>query len=109
MDLPRTTMWTLIIGASIGSLALRCSFIMFAQRVKDAPEAVHDVLRMVPPAAFAALVVPQIVRPEGAWTGLSPELVSAVLAAAVAWLTKSITWTILVGLGSVLVLGQLWG
>lgn len=105
MSLTSWTMWTLIIGAGIGSLALRCSFIMFARRLQDAPEEVHDVLRLVPPASFAALVLPTILRPDGAWTGLSAELVAAALAAVIAWKTRSITWTILVGLACVVLVG----
>lgn len=99
-------MWTVIVVVSLGTLVVRAAFLVPRRSVEPTP-AVLAALRMVPPAALAALVVPALLRPEGAVDLLNPGLIAGVLAAAVAWRTRSISATIAVGLVAVVLLKQL--
>lgn len=104
IDLDSWTVWTTILLVAVLGLVLRAVFILAADRVAQLPEPFQQFLRMIPPAAFAALVLPAVLRPGGEWSGLSPELLAATLAAFVAWRTRSITWTIVTGMAAVMVL-----
>lgn len=104
IDLTDRTVWTVIGLIAVLGFMLRAVFILAADRVAQLPESFQQVLWMIPPAAFAALVLPAVLRPGGEWSGFSPELVAAALAALVAWRTRSITWTIVVGMVAVMVL-----
>lgn len=59
-----------IVLAGAVTYAIRASFLAAAARMVELPPTVGVVLRMIPPAALAALVVPVLLRPEGA--GLDP-------------------------------------
>ena len=65
------------------------------------------MLRQIPPAALAALVVPAFLRPEGELDLWSPELAAGLVATVVCWRTKSITATLVVGMVVVFALRQL--
>lgn len=56
--------------AGVLTYAIRASFLVFATRMTELPPIVTTVLRMIPSAALAALVMPGLLRPEGA--GLDP-------------------------------------
>lgn len=63
------------------------------------PPALERFLGHIPPAVFAALVVPPLLAPEGPFApGLGA--VAAIPAAVVAWRTRQVFPTILVGMGS---------
>ena len=93
----------LLVGA--GTVALRASVLVFAERLGEVPPRVREVLRMIPPAALAALVAPAVMRPEGAFELVSPESLAGLLALLVAWRTRSLLATIVVGLVAVVLLG----
>ena len=76
--------WTAIIVAGVGTFAMRASFLAFAHRLSEVPPAVQRVLRQIPPAALASLVIPAFVRPEGHFDLLQPRLAAGLLAAVVA-------------------------
>lgn len=59
-----------IVLAGALTYAIRASFLVFATRMTELPPVVMTVLRMIPSAALAALVLPGLLRPEGA--GLDP-------------------------------------
>ncbi|RIK17464.1 MAG: hypothetical protein DCC50_01585 [Acidobacteria bacterium] len=107
IDLPTSTVWTVILLTAIFGFLLRAPFILMAERMARLPEGFQQFLRMIPPAAFAALVLPAVLRPGGEWSGLSPEVLAAAVAALVAWRTRSITWTILSGMAAVMLLNIL--
>ena len=92
-----------LVGA--GTVALRASVLVFAERLGEVPPRVREVLRMIPPAALAALVAPAVMRPEGAFELVSPESLAGLLALLVAWRTRSLLATIVVGLVAVVLLG----
>ena len=91
--------WTAIVFAGAGTYAMRASFLVVAHRLARVPPAVDRVLRQIPPAALASIVVPALLRPEGSFDVLQPRLLAGLIAAAVAWRTRNVALTLLVGLG----------
>lgn len=65
------------------------------------PPAVERALRFVPPAALAALVVPDMVSHNGAlvMTLANPRLIAGVVAFLIAWRTRNVAATLIVGMG----------
>lgn len=99
-----STAWTAILLAAVGTFAMRASFLAAANRLTSLPPRVERLLRQIPPAALAALVVPAFVRPDDAVDLLQPQLPAGLLAGLVAWRTRNVALTLVVGLGSLLVL-----
>lgn len=95
--------WTAIVLAGAGTFAMRASFVAAAGRLERVPPVVQRFLRQIPPAALASLVVPALVRPDGALSFVQPRLVAGVLAGLVAWRTRNAALTLAVGLGALLV------
>lgn len=102
-----TTTWAAILLAGAGTFLMRASFLLAAHKMADVPEPVHRVLRQIPPAALAALVVPALLRPDGEFGLWQPELAAGALAALVSWKTRSVVATLTVGMGVLFVLRQL--
>ena len=96
--------WTAIVLAGIGTYAMRASFLVFAHRLADVPVGVQRLLRQIPPAALAAIVVPALLRPEGHLDVWQPRLLAGVIAALVAWRTRNIALTLVVGIGIVMLI-----
>lgn len=96
-----TGTWLAIVVAGIGTYAMRASFVAFAHRMADLPPVVDRVLRQIPPAALAAIILPALVRPEGTFDLLQPRLLAGIVAALVAWRTRNVGLTLLVGMALV--------
>jgi len=96
--------WWTIVVAGIATFAMRASFLVFAHRLAVVPPIARRVLRQIPPAALAALVLPAFLRPEGRFDLWSPELGAGVLAAVIAWRTRNAVVTLVVGLAALAVL-----
>ncbi|MBW3641806.1 MAG: AzlD domain-containing protein [Actinobacteria bacterium] len=77
---------------------MRASFLAFAHRLTQVPPVAVRLLRQIPPAALAAIVVPTLVRPEGHLDLAQPRLAAGVIAAVVAWRTRSVALTLVVGM-----------
>lgn len=90
--------WLTILLAGAGTYLLRLSFLAFAHRLVDLPPLVERVLRQIPPAVLAALVLPQLVRPEGSLDLWQPQLLAGAIAAVVSWKTRNIAATLVVGM-----------
>ncbi|WP_436794409.1 AzlD domain-containing protein [Actinospongicola halichondriae] len=99
--------WLTIVLAGAGTYLLRASFLAFADRLVDLPPMVERVLRQIPPAVLAALVLPQLVRPEGSLDLWQPELLAGAIAAVVSWKTRNIAATLVTGMAVLLVMEQL--
>lgn len=99
--------WLAIVLAGVGTFALRASFLMAARRLVDLPPRVERILRQIPPAVLAALVVPALVRPEGSLDLWQPELAAGLVAAVVSWKTRSIALTLVTGMAVLVALQQL--
>ncbi len=101
--------WIVIVLAGLATYAIRASFLVAARRMAAVPAWASDLLRMIPAAALAALVAPALLRPEAAFVPLGPEALAGALALGVAWWTRNVLLTIVVGLAAVLGLQLLLG
>ena len=90
-----------------GTYAMRASFLAFAHRMATVPPALARILRQIPPAALAAIVVPALLRPEGRLDLLQPTLLAGLVAAGVAWKTRNVGVTVVVGIALLTALQQL--
>lgn len=96
--------WLAIVLSGAGTYAMRASFIAVAHRMADVPPGVQRLLRQIPPAALASIVVPALVRPEGSLDLLQPRLAAGLVAAAVAWRTRNVPLTLVAGMVVVMAL-----
>jgi branched-subunit amino acid transport protein len=99
--------WLAIVIAGAGTFAMRASFLLAARRLAEVPPGVQRVLRQIPPAALASIVVPSLLRPAGQLDGWQPELAAGVLAGLAAWRTRSTAVTLVVGMGVLVALREL--
>lgn len=103
--------WLALLAAGVGTFALRLSFVLLLGRVDEVPPRVAGVLRFVPAAVLAALVVPSLLSlsvpspgtTEPGLLGLgldfeTPKLLAGAAAALVAWRTEDVLATIAVGM-----------
>jgi branched-subunit amino acid transport protein len=102
-----STAWLAIVLAAIGTFAMRAAFLVAAHRLTDVPAPVQRVLRQIPPAALAAIVVPDLLRPRDHLDLWQPELAAGVIAALVIWRTRSTALTLVVGMAIVVGLRHL--
>ncbi|WP_459825691.1 AzlD domain-containing protein [Halorubrum luteum] len=100
MSTPR--IWLAILAIGLATYGFRLSFIHLFGRIDDVPSRVSRLLRFVPPAVLAALVVPDLVtiRPTLSATLVDDRLIAGAVAAAVAWRTENVFATIAVGMGT---------
>ena len=105
----RQVAWVVLIVAGVVTYAIRGSFLLFASRFEGLPEGAREVLRMIPPAALAALVVPALLRAEGSVSLVTPQALAGLVAFGVAWRYRSVLLTIVVGLVAVVSFGALLG
>ncbi len=101
------TLWLTLIGMGLITFAQRLSLIALLGRV-EVPPLVRRALRFVPPAVLSAIVFPELLRPppDGA-IDISlgnARLLAGALAAWVAWRTRSMLLTIVVGMAALWVL-----
>ncbi|HET9769389.1 MAG TPA: AzlD domain-containing protein [Acidimicrobiia bacterium] len=99
--------WTTILVAGVATFAMRASFIAAADRFATVPPWGKRILRQIPPAALASIVLPAMVRPEGEIDLAHPRFVAGLVATFVAWRTKSVAATLAVGMGLVVLLQNL--
>ena len=99
--------WLTIVLAGIGTISMRAVFLVNAHRLTDVPPVVQRLLRQIPPAALAAIVFPEILRPDGHLDLWSPELAAGVVATVVFWRTKSTALTLVLGMGLLIALQHL--
>lgn len=98
--------WIVIAAAGLGTFALRGAFLLFADRAVTVSPGIERVLRMIPPAALAAIVALQLSDPHGS-TGLVSRLVAASVAGAITWRWANLAVALLVGMATVIVLDLL--
>ena len=93
------SIWLLFLLLAFGTFALRLSFIYLFGKV-DMPNGLRRALRFVPASVLAALVFPALIYSNGA-LDLSfghVRLLAGFGGALVAWRTKNLLWTIVVGM-----------
>jgi branched-subunit amino acid transport protein len=91
--------WLAIIIAGILTYSTRLSFIIFYGRIKM-PSLVEQTLRFVPPAVLTAIFFPELLIANGElYISLgNARLLAGMLAILVAWRTKNVTYTIVIGM-----------
>lgn len=92
-------LWLTMIAIGLATFTIRLSFISLFGAM-EIPDLVRRALRFVPPAVLTAIIIPELLMPTGT-INLSPgndRLVAGLLAAVVAWRTKNVVLTILVGM-----------
>jgi branched-subunit amino acid transport protein len=93
-----------VLIAGVGTFLIRASFLAFAHRMAAVPDRVRTVLRMIPPAALAALTAPALLRPDGQWELLGPTAIAGLSAAVVAFRFRSIVASLVVGFAVLIIL-----
>ena len=95
---------TMIIAGAITFGTRLSSIILFRQR--DIPGPIRRALRFVPPAVLTAILFPELFLHSGSLdvSLANTRLLAGVLAALVAWITRSTALTIVVGMGALLAL-----
>jgi len=103
------TMLLVMLAAGLLTYLTRLSFILLWGKIAI-PIWLMRSLRFVPPAVFTAIIIPELLLPQGELDISlgNGRLVAGALAALVAWKTRNIVLTILVGMG-VLLLIQYFG
>ena len=99
--------WSAILLSGAATFAMRASFLAAASRLAVVPPLAQRLLRQIPPAALAAIVLPALVRPEGSLDLFQPRLAAGIIAAIVAWRTRNVALTLAVGLLSLVALQSL--
>jgi branched-subunit amino acid transport protein len=93
------TLWGIVLGGMLVTYAQRISFIALVPS-DWLPPTLHRGLRFVPPAVLAALITPEILRPDGP-LDLSihnPRFLAGCVAALVAWRFRNAWLTIAAGM-----------
>jgi branched-subunit amino acid transport protein len=97
--------WTTLIVIGLFTFAIRLSFILLFGRL-TVPPGLQRALRFVPPAALSAIILPALVMPAGP-VDISLQnfrLLAGLLAILVAWRSRNIFLTILIGMAALLLL-----
>ena len=91
--------WLVMFFAGLATYATRLSFILFFGS-RRLPTLLLQALRFVPPSILTAIIFPEVVMPGGN-IDLSfgnPRLLPGLLAVIVAWRTRNVVLTVLVGM-----------
>ena len=101
-------LWLVIIGMGIITYGIRLSMIVLLGKV-EIPIRLKQALRFVPPAVLSAIIFPELLQPGGRLdVSLGNErLLAGLLAMVVAWRTKNVLWTIIVGMAALWLLQSL--
>jgi branched-subunit amino acid transport protein len=91
--------WLLIGVIGIGTWVLRISFLALLGRVDQVPPTVARILRFIPAAVLAALVLPALTHATGEFDLTTDRFAAGLVAGLVAWRTRNVLATIAVGMG----------
>lgn len=95
--------WIVMITIGVLTFATRISFIVILDR-RETPSIVRRALRFVPVSVLTAIFVPEVLMPTGTidFSMSNARLIAGLIAIVVAWKTRNIVWTIIVGMGVLL-------
>jgi branched-subunit amino acid transport protein len=85
-----------IIG--LGTWLIRLSFLALLGRVEQVPPMLGRILRFIPAAVLAALVLPALTHSTGEFDLATDRFIAGAIAGIVAWRTKSVLATIAIGM-----------
>ncbi len=100
-----TQLWWVVLLGGLVTLAIRGSSLMVAERFTGLPPRIQTVLRMIPPAALAALVAPAMLRSGGQIDLLNPVLAGGIAALALALWKRTVLGPLLLGFFVTTVIG----
>jgi len=83
--------------AGLGTYLIRLSGVMLLGGDRKLPESVTKTLRLIAPAALAAIIANALLLDGGAWRGFSAWHLAAIVAIGVALWTRSMGWTLVAG------------
>jgi branched-subunit amino acid transport protein len=96
-------LWLVVGAMGVVTYGIRLSVLVFMHH-SALPRTARDALRFVLPAVLAAIMVPAVLYTRGSGhfdaTPGNERLLAALLAAAIAWATKSVWATIAVGMAA---------
>ena len=90
--------WQVIFWVGAVSLSLRASSLVLMRNYR-LPERLTSSLGLVPAAVLSALIAPELFVHGGQVQVFGPRLLAGLVAGAVAWKTRNVLWTLVVGLG----------
>jgi branched-subunit amino acid transport protein len=92
-------LWLILILGGLGTYLLRLSFILIFQHFKM-PDFMERILRLVPPAVFSAIVLPELLVRDGSvqFSVTNLRLIAGLLAAVIALKTRNVLVTIASGM-----------
>lgn len=100
--------WAVVAVVGVGTFAFRFSFIYLFEHIDEVPAPARRALRFVAPAVLAALVAPSLLVVDGSIAVVGNDrLLAGLVGAVVAWRTESIIWTMVAGVGVLVLLQQL--
>ncbi len=104
------SIWLLFLAVGLGTFTLRFLFIYLFGKI-EMPDWLRRALRFVPAAALAALVFPALTHPSGHLdiSLLNFRLLAGLGGALVAWRTRNVLLTILVGMALLWILQSIFG
>ena len=104
------SIWLLFLAVGLGTFTLRFLFIYLFGKI-EMPDWLRRALRFVPAAALAALVFPALTHPTGHLdlTLQNFRLLAGLGGALVAWRTRNVLLTILVGMALLWALQAVFG
>lgn len=91
--------WIVLILGGLGTYLMRLSFILIFQHIAIPPY-IERLMRLVPPAAFSAIVIPELLVRDGAvqFSLSNLRLIAGLLAIIVALKTRNVLITIASGM-----------
>ena len=97
--------WLIIIITGVITYAIRLSFIVLFEH-REVPPSLRRWLKYVPPAVFAAIIFPEIFVQNGSLeiSPYNPRLIAGLIAIIVAWRTRNVLLTILIGMTVLLII-----
>jgi branched-subunit amino acid transport protein len=95
------SIWLVFILAGLITYLTRLSFILLIGQ-RAVPPVVDRVLRFIPPAVLTAIIFPEVFMKDGAMaiSPSNPRMLAGLLAALVAWKTRSAVLTIVAGMAA---------
>jgi branched-subunit amino acid transport protein len=89
----------MILGMALVTFGVRYPVLALVSRIR-LPDAVLGALKFVPPAVLSAIILPEVVMPDGslALNINNPELVASIVAMLIAWRTRNLLLTIVLGM-----------
>lgn len=97
--------WLVMIAVGVLTFSTRLSFIVLLERWQT-PPLLRRALRFVPVSVLTAIIIPELVLPGGEMdiSFGNARLLAGIIAILVAWKTKNIVWTIIAGMGALLLI-----